>query len=255
MKKFIIGVLISIFFTANLFAQITATKKLGVKQEKIANQDIKRSFSTDEIGKYHNYVLDILRTNKVDILDSRSVNDLLKKQLPLLDKRFTAEEIDNVMKIYSSPPFKKWLEDLIRSGGSPGPYNPNAESPKIITEVQNQVLESLVKNGETTNNFSDVIKKISSLELNNFNRAVSQELNNNNLSKVEKEYLNVYSSIYKASNEYWSIVRPTSTAIGACWWCVYACDALGGLAGAAGGPGGSIVLGAVFSAASDYANQ
>ena len=254
MKKFIIGVFISIFFTANLFAQITATKKLGVKQEKIANQDIKRSFGTDEIGKYHNYILDVFRTNKVDILDSRSVNDLLKKQLPLLDKRFTDEEIDNVMKIYSSPPFMKWLEDLIRSGGT-GPYNPNPESPKIITEVQNQVLESLVKNGETTNNFSDVIKKISSLEINNFNRAVSIELSNNNLNKVEKEYLNVYSSIYNASHNYWNIVKPTSTAIGACWWCKYACDALGTLAGAAGGPVGSAVLGAAMSAASDYADQ
>ena len=246
MKKNIIGFFILMFFAANISAQITATKKRAVKQEKIANINITKNFSPDEIGKYHNYVLDILRTNKVDILDSRSVNDLLKKQLPLLDKRFTEEEIDNVMKIYSSPPFMEWLKDLIRNGGT-GPYNPNAESPKVVTEIQNQVLESLVKKGETTTNFSDIIKKISSLEINNFNRAVTQELRGNNLNKVEKEYLNVYSSIYNASNKYWSIVRPTSTELARCSWCGYAADAVGGLIGLAGSPAGSIILGAAFS--------
>lgn len=246
MRKIIIGIFISILFTVNVSAQITAAKKIGLKQEKIANQNITRNFSTDEIGKYHNYVLDILRTNKVDILDSRSVGNLLKKELPQLDKRFTDEEIDNVMKVYSSPPFMKWLNDLIRNGGT-GPYNPNAESPKVITEVQNQVLESLVKNGETTNRFTDIIKKISSLEINNFNRAVSQELNNNSLNKVEKEYLSVYSSIFNASHSYWNTVRPISTQVSICSWCGYAADAAGGLIGLLGSPAGSIILGAAFS--------
>lgn len=249
MRKIIIGVLFSIFVTANLFAQLKTANSRVLKQEKTLVQSKVGDFSVDEIGRYHNYVLDILRTSNVDVLDTRSMSDLLKKRLPLLDKRFTDNVVNDAMKIYSSTPFLEWLKELIRTGGT-GPYNPNPESPQVITNVQNQVLEHLMKDGNITQRLSDVINKTNNLDIDSFNRIVSNELKSKDLNDNERYYLSVYSSVYNASYIYWNTVTPIS-AIAGCKWCVHAADAVGGLVGLLGTPAASIVGAALFSIAAE----
>jgi len=204
----------------------------------VSRNQVLSDLSPEQIAEYHNIAVEFYlskyggeRHTIGDVVNL--VIELMYANYPKLMDSFVLKDEDNFLL-----PF----------------YSEFCTNTDVFNKIMEVGFEAFKLNGDVSQKFFNDIKQLT-LSGNSFESIMNQLLNYEVSTEYERNSLEIYKHVLIASNNLWNVdgvgvneLRPLK-----CSSYVIAADALGSLAGSAFGPWGTIIVGAVYSIASNEA--
>jgi hypothetical protein len=243
MKKVILAIGIGVLFLVGCKKDVLKNCLSEKNTPKTASSQVSQIITIEEVGFFHNEVLDL----------TKSYWDSPTQEFSRIE--FLRQATDKLSKKYPNKFESTLLQNLNVVDGHSSPLLLNIHStPKDMVSLKN-IMESnflyLAEKKEISSNLANSFITIFSSENYNFSRTkndLTALLNSTNDPK-EIEYITVGLNVLESSNYYWSnnpTQNPSNFNSNPLW------DAAGAIAGLYGGPVWSIIQGGLVSAVMAY---